>query len=231
MTVVLLPGLDGTGDLFANFVTRLPTSLQTKFVRYPADRFLNYGELFSCVLEALPQTEPFILLGESFSSPLAIKVAAENPSNLRGLVICAGFIRNPLTRWLAYMRTLIRPFVFRIPPPRFILEYFLIGTQAPDQLEEEVRRILRSVPPDVISSRIRAVIACDAVGDLARVRVPTLYLQANQDRLLRKECFREIQRIKRDTILVEVAAPHLLLQREPQVAADSVIQFLDKLPN
>jgi len=229
MTLVLLPGLDGTGELFANFVTRLPANLETKIIRYPADRFLSYGELFSHVLEALPQTEPFILLGESFSSPLAIKVAAENLPNLRGLIICAGFIKNPLARWLALMATLARPFIFRVPPPRLILEYFLTGRH--DQLGEEVCRILRSMPPDVVFSRIRSVIACDVTEDLARVRVPTLYLQATLDRLLKKTCFQEIQRIKGDTILVEVPAPHLLLQREPQGAADSVIQFLDKLQN
>jgi pimeloyl-ACP methyl ester carboxylesterase len=63
--------------------------------------------------------------------------------------------------------------------------------------------------------------ACDASEQLVRVRVPTLYLQAEQDRLVRKSSFQEIQELKPDTVLVSIAAPHFVLQREPCKAADN----------
>jgi hypothetical protein len=42
-------------------------------------------------------SEPFVLLAESFSTPVAIRVAAENPTNLKGLILCAGFATSPVS--------------------------------------------------------------------------------------------------------------------------------------
>jgi len=229
-TLVLLPGLDGTGNLFANFVSALTPNLDTRIVRYPTDRLLSYADLFSFVVDAVPQTQPFVLLAESFSTPLAVRLAATNPASLKGLVICAGFIRNPVRGWLRHMKTLVHPFFFRIPPPRFAIEHFLIGAHAPRELRDDVRRTLRSVSPEVVALRVQAVMACDASESLVRVRVPTLYLQGDQDRLVRESSFQEIQELKPDTVLVSVAAPHLVLQREPRKAADLIVHFVAGLP-
>ena len=229
--LVLLPGLDGTGNLFANFVSALTPNLDTRIVRYPTDRLLSYADLFSFVVDAVPQTQPFVLLAESFSTPLAVRLAATNPASLKGLVICAGFIRNPVRGWLRHMKTLVHPFLFRIPPPRFVIEHFLIGAHAPRELRDDVRRTLRSVSPEVVALRVQAVMACDASEPLVRVRVPTLYLQAEQDRLVRKSSFQEIQKLKPDTVLISIAAPHFVLQREPRKAADLIAHFLADLPS
>ena len=139
-TLVLLPGLDGTGNLFARFVFALTPCLEARIVRYPTDRSLSYADLFSFVLDAIPQSQPFVLLAESFSTPLAVRLAATNPASLKGLVICAGFIKSPLRGWMRYMTSFVQPPLFRIPPPRFLLERFLIGPQAPRALRDEVRR-------------------------------------------------------------------------------------------
>jgi len=230
-TLVLLPGLDGTGNLFANFVSALTPSLDTRIVRYPTDRLLSYADLFSFVVDAIPQTQPFVLLAESFSTPLAVRLAATNPASLKGLVICAGFIRNPVRGWLRHLKTLSHASFFRIPPPRFVIEYFLIGAHAPRELRDDVLRTLRSVSPEVVAWRVQAVMACDASEQLVRVRVPTLYLQAEKDRLVRKSSFQEIQELKPDTVLVSIAAPHFVLQREPRKAADLIAHFVADLPS
>ena len=229
-TLILLPGLDGTGNLFANFVSALTPSLDTRIVRYPTDRLLSYADLFTFVVDAVPQTQPFVLLAESFSTPLAVRLAATNPASLKGLVICAGFIGNPVRGWLRHMKILAHPYFFRIPPPRFVIEYFLIGAHAPRELRDDVRRTLRSVSPEVVALRVQAVMACDASEQLVRVRVPTLYLQAEQDRLVRKSSFQEIQELKPDTVLGSIAAPHFVLQREPRKAADLIAHFVAGLP-
>jgi pimeloyl-[acyl-carrier protein] methyl ester esterase len=230
-TLVLLPGLDGTGKLFANFVSALTPRLDTRIVRYPTDRLLSYADLFSFVVDAIPQTQPFVLLAESFSTPLAVRLAATKPAGLKGLVICAGFIRNPVRGWLRHMKTLVHPFFFRIPPPRFVIEHFLIGAHAPRELRDDVLHTLRSVSPEVVALRVQAVMACDASEQLVRVRVPTLYLQAEQDRLVRKSSFQEIQELKPDAILISIAAPHFVLQREPRKAADLIAHFVADLPS
>jgi pimeloyl-[acyl-carrier protein] methyl ester esterase len=229
-TLVLLPGLDGTGNLFTNFVASLPPNLDARIVRYPTDHFLGYADLFSFVVSAIPENEPFVLLAESFSTPLAVRLAATHPASLKGLVICAGFIRNPVRGWLFRLKALVQPALFRIPPPRFVVEQFLIGAHASDELLDAVRRTLRSVSPEVVAFRVRAVMACDVRNEFVCVRVPTLYLQADQDRLVGNSSFQEILELKPDTVLASIAAPHFVLQRQPRKAADLITHFVANLP-
>src|ERR1700730_1178460 len=99
--IVLLQGLDGTGQLFSAFVAALPKTITATVVTYPPNRLLSYAELLPLVKRAIPEFEPFVLLAESFSTPLAVDFAASNPSNLAALVICAGFVFKPLADWSA----------------------------------------------------------------------------------------------------------------------------------
>ena len=55
-TLVLLPGLDGTGNLFTDFVAALPPTLIARTVRYPADRFLTYTDLLTYLRDVIPTT-------------------------------------------------------------------------------------------------------------------------------------------------------------------------------
>jgi hypothetical protein len=47
VTLVLLPGMDGTGQLFAPFLTALGHGVDVKVVRYPTKEPLSYAELES----------------------------------------------------------------------------------------------------------------------------------------------------------------------------------------
>jgi pimeloyl-[acyl-carrier protein] methyl ester esterase len=228
-TLVLLPGLDGTGNLFTNFVAALPPALNTRIVRYPTDRFLNYTELLSCALDATPTADSFVVLAESFSTPLAVKLAATRLANLAGLVICAGFITNPVGRWRPLVKALVGPSFFRIPAPGFLVDHFLIGANAPHELRDAVGDTLRSVSPEVMALRIRALMACDAREEMVQVQVPILYLQAALDRLVKERSFEEIRRLKPDTILASIPAPHFALQREPHKAVDLILHFVQRL--
>jgi hypothetical protein len=45
VTLILLPGLDGTGTLFDAFVAALGTEFNVKVVSYPTTEPLDYSEL------------------------------------------------------------------------------------------------------------------------------------------------------------------------------------------
>lgn len=94
MRLVMMPGMDGTGDLFARFEHALGGRMATRIVRYPAIES-RYEVLRACAREALPKGEDFVLLGESFSGPLAIELAAEKPRGLRGLILVCSYARTP----------------------------------------------------------------------------------------------------------------------------------------
>jgi pimeloyl-[acyl-carrier protein] methyl ester esterase len=95
VTIVLLPGMDGTGKLFAGFVAALGDAARPVVVAYPTDSQLDYRQLIDVARTFLPLGEPFVLLGESFSGPIAIALAAERPAGLFALVLCCSFAPNP----------------------------------------------------------------------------------------------------------------------------------------
>jgi len=227
--LVLLPGLDGTGQLFAGFLAALPDTFTATSVAYPANTFLSYAELRPFVSAAVPKAEPFVLLAESFSTPLALEYAASNPPNLAAVIICTGFVFKPIAGWSQLAKTVARPWFFRLRAPRCLLEYFLIGRDAPPALVQTLRHVLRFVSPAVLSGRVREALNCDARNALARVTVPLMYVQAAQDKLLAESCVSEMKRIKPDTVFVQVDGPHLLLQREPQKVANIVSTFVQEM--
>jgi pimeloyl-[acyl-carrier protein] methyl ester esterase len=229
--LVLLPGLDGTGELFVDFIAALPESLSTTTVTYPTDRFLPYAELHPFVASAVPQSEPFVMVAESFSAPLAVLYAATNPRKLAAIVVCAGFVSNPVRVWSGTLKALAKPWLFGLRPPRTILEYFLLGPHAPVDLLQRLRHALERVSPHILSGRVREVLDCDARDDLLRTAVPLLYLEATRDRLLSSSCKNEFSQLRPDTVVRSIDAPHLLLQREPQKAANIILTFITGLPS
>jgi pimeloyl-ACP methyl ester carboxylesterase len=173
--------------------------------------------------------EPFVLLGESFSSPLAIHLAGSRPSNLAGLIICAGFVSNPFPQARFLMKALAKPFLFRLPAPEFINKYFLTGWSESAVLIRRVRENLLPVAPDVIAGRVQEILNCDARQDLVRVNVPILDLRGAYDRLIGRKCMEEIQKARTGIRRVSLPAPHLILQRKPHEAADAVVNFVREI--
>lgn len=61
ISLVLLPGLDGTGLLFKPLTDVLPSAFRPIVVRYPVDRMLEYDALADEVAGHLPTSSPFLL--------------------------------------------------------------------------------------------------------------------------------------------------------------------------
>lgn len=227
--LLLLPGLDGTGRLFRGFMHSLPKQVRSKAPIYGEDQFLTFDQLASAVRFVSPESEPFVLLAESFSTPIAIRLAAENPPNLRGLVLCAGFATSPAPGFLRLLGSMLAPVLVRAAITEPSIRFWFVGKDAPGSLVESVRAAISSVSPHLLSERLRAVLACEVRSDLSRVSVPLVYLQASNDRLVKRRSFEEIRRIKPEIQLIEVDGPHFLLQREPEKTAAIIAEFLQTL--
>ena len=62
LTLLLLPGMDGTGALFDDFVKLLPGWIEPVVVGYPRDRQLSYDQLSRIVESVVPSDVPFVIL-------------------------------------------------------------------------------------------------------------------------------------------------------------------------
>lgn len=219
--------MDGTGELFTDFVKAFPQTFQAQTVRYPIDVCLSYAELLRFVSAATTSSEPFVLVAESFSTPLAIQFAATNPPNLKALVLCAGFASSPARGWRRFLSHVL-PSAFAFPLQKLAVRLFLVGLSARPSLVSSVQAAVGSVQTKVFSARFRAVLQCDVRTELRKIMVPILYLRAKQDRLIPKTCLVEIRQDSRQFLVTEIPGPHLLLQREPQQTAAIVADFVKR---
>ena len=229
--LVLLPGMDGTARLFQRFdvALRAQTAIETQAIAYPAAP-LDYAALEAFVRERLPRNRPFVVLAESFSGPLGAALRADPPPGMRALVLCCAFVRNPRPL-LAPLRHLLDLIPFGTLPG-FALRQALLTPYATPPLQAELAAALAQVPPSVLRQRLRAVLEIrekDASPSFARGTLPVLYLRARHDRLVPPENAVQILRQAADTELVDIAAPHMLLQAVPAAAADAVAAFITSL--
>ena len=224
--LVMLPGMDGTGDLFAPLIGALPLSYSTQVVRYPGHEVLGYKELEQNIRSGLP-TEPYVLLGESFSGPLALSIAASKPPGLRAIILCCTFARYPHTALAPFSKLLESRWLPQIAPRRFmpIAGPILLGISAQPQLTQMLKNSLSQVSASVMARRAREVLEVNVQPLLAHLRVPVLYLQALQDRVVPAQAVRLLQRDLPDMQVVRLAGPHCLLQVAPAASALAIQDF------
>jgi pimeloyl-ACP methyl ester carboxylesterase len=223
-TLVLLPGLDGTGKLFSEFVKSLGSSVDSRIVAYPKDHALGYDELEALVLAALPRDRRFILLGESFSGPIAIRIAARSPAGLVALILCGTFAKNPFP-WLGWARPLAAYLPLK-SLPRWMRAPLMWGSASPQRAPARTERAMADVSPDVIRRRIGALLAVNETAALTRIHLPILVLRARHDRVISPAATRWILRAQPGAELSEVDGPHLLLQTRPTECAAVVLHFI-----
>jgi len=220
--LLLLPGMDGTGQLFEPLIAALPPTLRAVTVSYPVNDALGYEELLSLIEAAVPPGR-FVVVGESFSGPLAVMLSARHPPGLCGIVLCASFIQFPLPvpkRW----RDTIRPWMFRWQP-LWILSWILLGRHAFGRLGRMLRSAVRGVSPAALAARAHAVAGVDVAAELRACTVPILYIRATRDMVVRPSCWDSVRSVRQDTEVAVLPGPHLILQVSPAAAADALQAF------
>jgi pimeloyl-ACP methyl ester carboxylesterase len=77
-----------------------------------------------------------------------------------------------------------------------------------------------------MARRARAIFSVDATEALRGCPVPVLYLRATEDRLVLDKSVRAIRAASPDVTVVDLPAPHLLLQTRPEEAWQAIEGFL-----
>lgn len=227
ITLVLLPGMEGTGTLFAPFAELMAQHCRVRIIDYPCSEPLGYAELEAMVRAQLPKDGPFVILGESFSGPIAISIAASAPPGFKGLILSGTFVRNPRPALAS-----LKLFVKLLPvsaAPMVLLDKVLLGDHSTPHLRFMIDRALKQLSPDTIRTRIEAVLVVDASEKMSAVSAPVLYLRASKDLVIPKSASRLVARLQPKTRIVDFDAPHMLLQTRPQETAAEVMAFIQSL--
>lgn len=224
--LILLPGMDGTGELFAPLLAELPIELRVSVVRYP-DRAAGYDDHVDVARAELPRDAPCVVLGESFSGPVAVRLAAEGRANLCGIILCASFLTSPnrLLRALRPLTPLASPKLL----PGFVARHSLLGRFATPALRDLHRCAMRHVSSAALTARLRAMADIDVREAMRRLEIPSLYLRGTADRVVARHFGDEILATAGQGRLIDFDAPHFLLQTRPREAADEILKFLQEI--
>lgn len=186
--IVLVPGLDGTGQLFHRQRPRLARSrrVATYALRDSAPTMnVLVADLAGVIETVAPVERRAIVIGESFGGTLAMSLALERPERVAALVVLNSFpyfapqFRLHLARWSLRglpwgMMSLVRRLTaFRLHSAH---------THA-----DEIRQFMaltRQANRDGYLNRLRLLTQFDIRERLREVRVPTLFLAASEDHLV-----------------------------------------------
>lgn len=225
MRVLLLPGLDGTSDMLGAFTNALSVRSEVVPISYPCDQLLTYPELAEFVARMLPEDEPFALIAESFSGPVAALLAAQRPEKLRAVVFAASFVCNPtrVPKMLAWLGSRVP---FKLPWLLKLARPFTFGRWGTADLDELLLKAVHGIPMRTLSFRLQQVLQVDELEQLKRICVPVLYIRPTDDKLVSGRMVAAMKAANAKLIVEEIEGPHFVLQVNAQICAQKVSEFL-----
>ena len=221
--------MDGIGCLFEAFLRCLPAGMQTKIITYPTLIHLSYEQLEELVASQLPATGGYLIIAESFSGPIALRLASRALANLRGIVLVASFAYRPLGWKGSVLARLPWNLLFRIPPPDFLLRSFLLGNSPSATEVDQIRSAIGKVNPHVLAARLQELLTSNYGKPHLLTTARVIALSAQDDHLFGPTSQRSISEVCPKAEIQFLPVPHLALQAAP-VTVLKALQKLGVLP-
>ncbi|RBP45231.1 pimeloyl-ACP methyl ester carboxylesterase [Roseimicrobium gellanilyticum] len=228
MTLVLLPGMDGTGILFAPLLRTLPAWIRPVVIEYPDGGANSYEELIEHVEREVASLGEFAILGWSFGGPLALMIATRRPSQVSAVVLCATFVTPPIPR-LARIRSVITPALYGLVRAIRRIRYVIPGF-ASSELRSAKVVLWRKVSPKVLAARAQAALSVDVRDLLKACHAPLMYLASSHDATVPRPNRDEVAAIAPQTQVFEVQGAHHSLFTKPVESVACLVEFFSQLP-
>jgi pimeloyl-[acyl-carrier protein] methyl ester esterase len=222
--LALLPGLDGTGELFFPILPLLRERFEVHVLSYGDEP--GFDDYVASAAEQLPGGVPLSLVAESFSGPVAISLLASKRFDFGPSVLCATFCKSPLpvlSRLAGYMpEKLFGSHALS----RTVVDLWVTGSGAEPTLVGKAQELLHRVAPETFKRRIGIVDDIDVSEELKSVEVPLLYIQATRDRVVFADSGAEIVKQAQDIRLEKVDGSHMILQTRPERCAELIVEHV-----
>lgn len=207
--VVLLPGLHGSRALFSSFVALAPAWANCLPLALPTVGGQTFDEIADVILPELRSLEGFVLLGESFSGPIAARLSARLGKKVALLVLC-----NPVVEMSVRVpEGLLSAIAASAWMPAWGASMALSGGDmsiAQSALDE-----VRALPKGILPQRLSAVYSATEDALASNLAPPLLTILGTSDNLVsvsRSRAF--FSRMPQSTV-VEIEGPHLIVQARP----------------
>lgn len=226
ITLVLLPGLNGTAGLFDPLLAIATDKYELMVISYPTREVKSYTELTDYVLKKISAIEGrFVVVGESFSGPIAVFLAANNIHGLSGIILVATFIRPPYFSFFNYLPWTL---MFALAKPLYWVSIKLSSSNKAS-LVKAASIELQKIKPRVLAGRVKAALTVDAGCALEKVRIPVAYFRADYDVVVPAWNVKKVLAVKPDINVVRFNSQHFLLQSVPQDAWNAIDKFIQEI--
>jgi pimeloyl-ACP methyl ester carboxylesterase len=204
----------------------MPKGVKPVVISYPAQADITTEEYLSLISAQCPQ-EPYVMIAESFSGPLAIEFVSAKPLNLKALILCGSFVKNPLGLIGRVAFYLSQYFLCKFKLPISTLRNFLLEKETPLEEVQKISEVIHSVDPVCLKSRMKHVLYNDVSEKFRTLEIPLLYVRGSKDRMVRKANSLGMQKINPALEITEVASPHFILQTHSDIVVGKILQFLN----
>jgi pimeloyl-ACP methyl ester carboxylesterase len=224
--LVFMPGMDGTGLSFEPLAPFLSRETKITIVRYPTDRLLSFDETVECAAGQIPADKPPIVIAESFSGPVAIKMIGSGRIKAKALILCATFAKSPRPVVWRVMRFLRLPMLIKPEMPKRFFRVVIGNDKLIDKLKPLWKKVHAKVPARVMQHRLKIINEVDVTAWLAKINIPCCYLQAITDRVVPASCAEEIKKAAPLVEIIKIDSPHFILQAEPKECLTAIEKFM-----
>lgn len=193
-------------------------------VQFPTAGANEYADLLRLVRSALSRTPECILLGWSFSGPLALMAAQAEPDKIRGVILASTFVRPPRPVYAALRWGAVAPAIHLIRACRRLPVW--LSRRSNDRLRRDKTETWKRVQSRVLAARIQALLKIDARDLLRGCRQPVLCLAGNDDGIVPRHNVEEIVRWKPSIRVSRIEGKHFAVYTNPEGAAAAVSEFM-----
>jgi pimeloyl-ACP methyl ester carboxylesterase len=186
--LVLVPGMDGTGELFYRQIPTLRAAHRVATYRL-RDESRNMETLvadLAAVIELIsPAARPATVVGESFGGTLAMSLALSRPDLVRELVVL-----NSFAHFTPQLRLQLAVAGIRLLPwgaMGFVRRATAFRLHSRHTHRQEIHRFMelsRGITKTGYLGRLRILRRYDLRERLSEIRAPTLFLAADRDHLV-----------------------------------------------
>ncbi len=186
-TIVLVPGIDGTAELFYRQIPLLARHFDVVAFPLPDRPDATMEDLADDLALLVDEVghNGALLLGESFGGALSLHVALRHPERVKGLVIVNSFpyLDNRLQLLAAPQLLRVLPWG-AMPLARRLTEHRIHSAHVDADDLREFRRRTRSIDRDGYIRRMQLVRGHDVRDELEQITAPTLFVAGTDDKLV-----------------------------------------------
>lgn len=226
MKLVLLPGMDGTGELFEEFLSYYDG--EHLVISLPKTGLQDHSSLAKLIKTQLP-SEDYILLAESFSGGIVPELLKQNCTNIKGVIFVASFLSFPNRLFLPIAKLLPLQALTSAPFSKVAIKYLLLGRDASNTLLSKFINITKSIPEQVLKNRLKVM--SQQSLPLVTFDIPSVYIQAFSDKLISAQKSRELSTVFKHISYIEVDGPHFVLQAKPKKSALLIVTAIASILN